>query len=496
MLKIRYFTTLLFLILFVPHSLYAQDAPQVQFKLNGVYTAWGQMQNDFLLGKSEYRDHYIVQMLRLNLAVSYTENIKAVTRLDLAQGWWGVDNEPPTYNGASGLFDNKDTHYGLHVDHAYLWFKIPSISTAFTVGRFNWSAGNKLVLDNNYDGISAAISLKSHELKFGWAKIFEGVNGISDLPKVGMDPRGNYDARDANLFSASFNAKLENTNLEVYGIYYNDAGIDDSLAFIPDGFFYNRPRFTPQVTTLGIVGVAGTTKLGKLTLNYEANYLTGKDEIDNKTHAGPLNTSMAGIDPLKYDINDGDLAGYNIYAKLDYAVAEAVTLGLVAGMGSGDDDPTQGKGNVNKLRTAGFFYLTEVWEDSIMPDEEGITPQGLGAPNVRAYRELENTTAIQINGTFKLTPKWKVFASFTYLKATQPIFAWTAAGPDLTKSADDIGWEFDLKTDYQIYDKLTLTFRGGYFSPGDGAKYLIIGTVDDRWKLPPWELKTEITFAF
>jgi hypothetical protein len=474
---------------------FAQDPPKVEFKYNGVYNAWGQMQNDFTLGKSEYRDHYFVQMMRLNLGFHYGDNIKAITRFDLGQGWWGVDNEPPTFNGASGMFDNKDTHYFLHVDQAYLWFNIPSISTAFNVGRFNWSVGNKMVLDNNYDGISASIVVADNSsLKLGWAKMSEGVNGISDLSRVAPDPQGNFDGRDANLLMASYNAKINTTNLEFYGMYYNDSSLNDSTAYLIDGLYYNRPRFTPQITSLAVFGVAGTSKLDALTLNYEANYLVGKDEIDNKTYRGHLNTSRAGIDPLKYDINNGDLAGYNLYVKLDYKVTEAVTLGLVGGMGSGDDDPTGGKGNVNKLRTAGFFYLTEVWEDSIMPDEEGITPQGLGAPNIRAYRELENTTAIQANATFTLTPKWKLFGSFTYLKATQPVFAWTAAGPDLTKNATDLGWEFDLKTDYKIYDKLTFTFRAGYFSPGVAANYLILGS--DTGHLSPWELKTEITFAF
>jgi hypothetical protein len=223
--------------------------------------------------------------------------------------------------------------------------------------------------------------------------------------------------------------------------------------------------------------------------------LIGKDDIDNKTHVGSLNTSDgSGIDPLKYDINDGNLSGYNVYLKMNYAVSDAVSLGLVAGMGSGDDDPTSGKGNVNKLRTSGFFYLTEIWEDSIMPDEEGITPQGLGAPNVRAYRELENTTALQANILFKLTNVWNFFTSFTYLKATQPIFAWTAAGPDLTKSADDIGMEVDFKTNYKIYDKLTLSLMGGYFIPGTGAQYLING--NDKNDDPAYELKTTITFVF
>ncbi|MDY0079215.1 MAG: hypothetical protein GX452_10570 [Ignavibacteriales bacterium] len=481
--------------LFAVQMLFAQDPPKTELKFNGVYNAWGQMQNDFTMGKSEYRDHYFVQMFRLNFSFNYGENIKAITRFDLGQGWWGVDNEPPTYNGASGAFDNKDAHYILHVDQAYIWFNVPSIYAAFNVGRFNWSAGNKLVLDNNYDGILANIKVgKDDAVKLGFAKISEGVLSISDLARVGMDSKGNYDASDANLFTGAWTTKFGATNLELFGMYYKDASFEDSVAYLIDGLYYNRPRFTPQVTQLTVLGAAGTTKYDKLTFNYEANYLMGKDEIDNKTFAGRLNTASNGMDALKYDKNNGDLMGYNAYLKVDYAATDALTVGLVAGMGSGDDDPTQGKGNVNKLRTAGFFYLTELWEDSIMPDEEGITPQGLGAPNVRAYRELENTTALQINGTVSLTPQWKLFGSFTYLKATQPVYAWTNSGPDLTKSATDLGWEVDLKTDYKIYSNLTFTFRAGYLSPGVATKYLINGS--DKWELAPWELKSEITFVF
>src|SRR5690606_36578838 len=87
-----------------------------------------------------------------------------------------------------------------------------------------------------------------------------------------------------------------------------------------------------------------------------------------------------------------------------------------------------------------------------------------------------------------------LFGAFTYLKATQPVFAWTAAGPDLNTSADDLGWEVDFKTDYKIYNNLTYTFRAGYFSPGTAAKYLILG--NDKGHLSPWELKSEITFVF
>lgn len=69
------------------------------------------------------------------------------------------------------------------------------------------------------------------------------------------------------------------------------------------------------------------------------------------------------------DVNNGDLSGYNLDA---------------------DARMKLGAGNINKVRTNGFFYVTEVWEDSLMPDEEGITPQGLGSPASRDCREFEN----------------------------------------------------------------------------------------------------------
>lgn len=488
-------TILLALLIVSPSLLKAQDEDEVKMKINGVYTAWGLTQNNFKFGAADYQDDYFVQMFRLNLQFCYKDRVKAITRMDLGQGWWGVDNVSPSYNGASGLFDNKDTHYFLHVDHAYLWFNVPEIKTAFNVGRFNWSVGNKMILDNNLDGIDANIALGDGTLKLGWAKVSEGMNGLSDNGKIGgADPRGNTDNRDADLYMAQYKTKIKETNLEFYGAFYKDRSIDDNTAYLIDGLYFNRPRFTPQVTQAMVFGIAGDSKMDKLSVTYEANYLVGKDDIANITHAGVQNVPFGGNDALKYDINNGDLSGYNVYVKANYAVSDKVSVGAVAGMGSGDDDPTQGEGNINKLRTSGFFYLTEIWEDSIMPDEEGITPQGLGAPNIRGYRELENTTALQLNATFKPMKKLSLFTSFTYLKATQPIYAWTAAGPDLTKSADDIGWEFDVKADYSINEKLGVGVRGGYFQPGTGGAYLVNG--NDTFDDGAWEIKSTITFKF
>lgn len=481
---------LLLMILFVVSTMYAAD-----FKVNGVYTAWGQSQHNFWFeneNKPKYNDNYFVQMLRFKVQGIANDNLKVVTRFDMAQGWWGVDNALRSVNrpygkyGGSSLFDFKDTNFLFHVDQAYVDFKFPNTPLGFRVGRMWYGLGNKLILDNNYDGIQMDLNKwVGNKITLSYAKVSEGVDGLSDEEKVAPDGRGFYDARDANLFTLNFNGGNENFNYNVFGLYYNDASVGDSNAYVPNHLQFFRARFTPQITTLMAIGFAGKYKAGKFSVNGEFDYLTGKDDIKNKDH-GPKQM---------VDINDGTIGGFNIYLKMNYAATDKLSFGLVGGMGSGDDDVTKGKGNVNKLRTSGFFYITEIWEDSIMPDEEGITPQGLGAPNVRGYRELENTTIVQVNGTVKPLPNISLFASYSYIKATQPIPKWDSAGnPDYSSKATDLGQEIDFKFTWKAQKQLAIGLRGGYFMPGAAAGYLINGT--DKYDSAAWELKSFIGYKF
>lgn len=457
-------------------------------KVNGVYNAWGLSQRKFFLGKTDGNDNYIVQMLRFNVQAVATDNLKMVTRFDIAQGWWGVDNEKPTKIGGSGLFDNKDTNFSMHVDQAYIDFNFPKIPVNLKVGRMWYGVGNKLLLDNNLDGIQANVNLKKFKLNLGWAKVSEGYDGLSDNEKMAAaDPYGNTDARDANLLLGNLQCKNEKREINVFGLYYNDASIDDGTAYIMDGLDYLRARFAPHVTQLMAFGLSGSIKSGKFSVLGEFDYLTGKDDIENG----------ASDAKQRYDVNDGNIAGFNLYVKPTFQVTPAFSLGGVFGMGSGDDDVTSGAGNVNKLRTSGFFYVTEIWEDSIMPDEEGITPQGLGAPNTRGYREFENTTLLQVNATYKLMANLKAFASYTYITATQPIHAWSTDASGWTIGAEnstDIGSEIDLKFDYGILPSLDFSLRGGVFMPGDAAGYLINGT--NKYSDTVREIKTELEFKF
>ncbi len=494
---------LTFLLMFLfSLSMLAQEKPKTKFTYGGVYTAWAQSQHAFRFNSDTYDDDYVVQMFRLKLGFSPNEYLKAITRFDIAQGWWGVDNarrsvqRTATTGSGSALFDFKDTNYLFHVDQAYILFKIPNSPLTGRIGRMWYGLGNKMMVDNNYDGVQFDLNnVIGKKVTLSWARVSEGLDGLTDLDSAAADRYGNSDGRDADLFMLDFNNKAGGLAYNVYGMYYKDRSVNDMNAYVPDHLQFFKTRFSPQVTQLTAVGFAGTYKTDKLKVKGEFDYLTGKDDIQNTTHGAKQ----------MWDINNGDLSGYNLYLNGTLTVTPAVSLGAVIGRGSGDDDLTGGKGNVNKLRTSGFFYITEVWEDSIMPDEEGITPQGLGAPNVRGYRELENTTALQLNATLKPVDKLNLFASFTLLKATEPIHAWSTvadslgnivdAAIDPAVSADDIGSEIDFKISYNMYKPLNFTLRGGYFIPGDAAEYLINGKLAANAD-PAWELKGTVALKF
>ncbi len=474
----KYLISILAVVFLLSASAFAVD-----FKVGGVYTAWAQSQHQFTLTKDVYDDDYVVQMLRFKVQAIVNENLKVVTRFDMAQGWWGVDNADRTVDrtgkiGGSSLFDFKDTNFLFHVDQAYAEFTMPNMPITGRVGRMWYGVGNKIMVDNNYDGIQLDFNkLAGHKVSVGWAKVNENKDGLDD----NYDAATGVDARDADLYTVNINGSAGGAKYDVFGIYYKDASVKDMTAYVPDGLNFFKTRFSAQVTSLMAFGVAGSYKMGNLSLNGEFDYLTGKDDIPNTIHGAKQ----------MWDINDGNLSGYNLYLKAVMAVAQPVDVGVVLGIGSGDDDLTGGKGNVNKLRTSGFFYITEIWEDSIMPDEEGITPQGLGAPNVRAYRELENTTIFQVNTNIKLMKGFSSFFSYSYIRSTQPIHAWAAnAAGDwdiLAANSNDIGQEIDFKFVYGLVPNTKLILRGGYFIPGDAAGYLILGHNNDLQ--PAYELK-------
>jgi len=469
------------------------EKPKLTFGLSGFYEFNGYTQNNFFFGARPSglvtdHDDYAVQLLRLQTEFAYGTNLKAVMRADFAQGIWGIDDQyrDNFRPGFSNLYNNKDTNFFVHVDWAYVEFTSPKLAnTTLRIGRMKNALGNLLVLDQDGDGVQIEKKLGDWKATLNWTKMYEGADALTD------NAVGTTNGKDANLFYLTFAGKLGGWELSPYLAYYEDRGWRDGTTYLPNELQYFNARFRPNITTAQVYGAAFSGKLGKLSLKGEVDYLTGKDKVRN-ANSGPNQL---------LDVNNGDLQGYNLYLDAKLPVGKA-TLGAVFGLGSGDDDPMSGKGNINKIRTNGFFYVTEIWEDSIMPDEEGITPQGLGSPASRGYREFENTTLLQLNATFPLRADLKLFLSGTYIRATEALHPWADAnrngaidpGEFGAASSRDLGKEVDFKLDWNVMDNLVWTLRGGYFWPGDAALYLVNGNaLHDK---AAWELRTQLTYSF
>lgn len=476
----------------------APEEPKLEINLSGFYAFNGYTQNNFFLGRDVVAvvsdgDDYGIQLLRLQPEISWGRNVgknlRIVFRIDMAQGIWGVDNSQRDNfrPGFSDNFNNKDTNYTVHVDWAYVEATVPKLGdTTFRVGRMKNALGNLLVLDQDGDGLQFGKNGERWGYLVGFTKMFEGVDGLTDEHSPTLD------GRDADLFFLDLNFRAGACNLRPFLAYYQDQGDSDGTTYLPNEIQYLRARFQPNVSDLTAVGLAWDWKAGPWTFKGEVDYLTGSDDVAN-LDSGPKQL---------LDVNNGELEGYNLYLDLKRDLGSAGTLGLVFGLGSGDDDPMSGDGNVNKIRTNGFFYVTEVWEDSVMPDEEGITPQGLGSPASRGYREFENTTLVQLNYQVRPKPDWKLALSASVMRATEPLHPWSDAngngviepGEFGTTSSDDLGREIDFRIDWTLMKNLTWTLRGGYFFTGDAAGYLINGST--AYLEDAWELRTTVRFGF
>lgn len=491
----RIFTVALVALVFVsPVMADDDDGPKAWLNMSGFYAFNGYSQQNFFLGAKggagnvSDNDQYSIQMFRLMGEFGYGEHVKAVIRADLGQSIWGVDNDQrtPEQGGFSNLFNNKDTAFSVHIDWAYMDFNYADWGFKAKLGRQHFTLGHKLVVDQDNDGVWLSKTAGPGSLLFTWSKMYEGADSLSD----NNDAPNGQDARDADLYTLTYALKSGSWKIDPYLAYYKDSGIDDGMAYIPQGYQYFNARFRPQITDAMVVGVSFSGKSGIFSFKGEVDYLTGSDDIANE-NSGPKQV---------LDVNNGDLSGWNLYLDGKMALGPG-QLGLVLGMGSGDDDPMSGDGNINKIRTNGFFYITEVWEDSIMPDELGITPQGLGSPASRGYREFENTNLLQLNYNWNISDRLTYFASATYMKATEAVWQWTAdadgiVGPgDMGPGkSDDLGKELDMRLTWKVSPGLAWIFRGGYFWAGDGAGYLINGNIDVLDNA--YELRTTIKYSF
>lgn len=458
-----------------PSSAPAAAGPRSRLTLRGEFTTSTFAQKNFALGASNVLpapvsdfDAFWTQELRLYPRLILSDDLNVNLRTTFASGLWGFDDTPSEANGDS---PRSGRFFEMRVSWAYLSYQHHGTRTRWYLGRQRFGIGHSLVLDANAPGLQIYRDFGgSSALQLAFAKEMEGADGLTD---ANATARGGGDGRDADLYLVEWKTERESFTFNPFYAYYLDRGNADGATLLPDGLDYSQARFRPNISQATVMGVALSGRRGPLRLELEYDKLSGKDRVQN-LDSGPGE---------RLDMNNGDLTGSNLYGRLSI-VASRLELGGTIGMGSGDPDPRGGEGNINGLRTDGYFYLTEIWEDTISSDEEGIAPGGLGASRFRGYRGLENTKVYQGHAAIRLRHNLRVSGSFSMLRSTEALQRWSDLNADGRISADEyggapsteLGSEFDARIDWTIDQKIFVALRGGMFFPRAAVGLLMYGT--------------------
>jgi hypothetical protein len=484
-----------------------EGAPRTRLTLSGSFEVDAYSQKKFFLGsrvdsagKGESAAFW-TQRLTVRPRLIVTDNLNVTVKMDLAQGVWGLPGGASP-DSSMTLTQKRKEFLDLRVDQAYLSFRHRSTATRWYLGRQRFALGNSFVLDEDAPGLQAWRDFSpTLALGVGFAKESES-GTIADYVSIDSlrTPRRIVDGRDADLLLGEIQLGRDGEGLFLnpFFAYYYDGSVADSTTLLPDGHEL-QARFRPQISRATVMGIALSRTGESLRIDAELDMLSGADRV----HADSLKHDNSGPREV-HDVNNSKLKGMNIYGRVAWTGARLELAGTYAS-GSGDSDPFRGEGNINSLHTQGRWCLTEVWGNGLSLEDIGIAPQGLANPQVRGYRGLENTTAIQVLAAFKVRSSLKVGVSWTLLSSTQPLKPWWDKSGDGVITADEygidryakpsqstaLGSEIDGRIDWTFPGRLTVTLRGGQFKPGEAAGYLINGTT--KFNKSPVGIRLNVT---
>ena len=195
---------------------------------------------------------------------------------------------------------------------------------------------------------------------------------------------------------------------------------------------------------------AGTTGTGSATwLTAQANL---KFDPVNVYISGAYLTGESNVPAATYDIT-----GYAVHGDMNASFGPA-KVGVVAGLGSGDDNTTD-----NELGTffapGGASYIQSILFFQSGENNYSIGSIGGALNTQNGSREtLSNVTWAGLYGDFKATDDLT-------LSAKAAMFLQTAALT--TNDNTDIGSEYDLIANYKLHKGLTLLAAAAFFMPDD-----------------------------
>jgi len=400
------------------------------------------------LNENDFRDNtspnaYYDSRIRISLDAKVSDRVQGFVMVEAGNGqkednWtWGSSR------AAKGLYQVGDAKRGeFNILQAWINYKATD-SIGLKVGHMPLALGNKIFFNHTKFGDDAIVVYGSTS-NIHWALLTAKFSEGEGTKKKKLSD-------DSTAYVGLVNYK---------GDMFN---IDANLTYVDDQSNSTHPAINEihgwNFGLDGSVNVAGFDVRGDVELNF------GKLCIDADSKADCLGLGQGEL----------DAKGYAVMLGVDYKMG-STKLTLEGGIGSGDDDATDGDAEVfiNSLGgTMNAPLYTFVYDYSV-PGAAGITDGGIA-----------NTTYLKLAASTKATKDLSVKGQIVWLKATEDVvIGKSKTGKDVKE--DDLGWEIDGKVSYKLAKNLEYYVEAGYLFAGDAYDTVEAGKrtdADDAWRI-------------
>jgi hypothetical protein len=261
------------------------------------------------------------------------------------------------------------------------------------------------------------------------------------------------------------------------------------------------------------LGLYADGKLGPVDFNFDFIYDTGKVDHGNVT--------ALEFDP--YVSKDVDFSGWASRLKLDYP-CDKWNFGAVGMYASGGDTKKSGSQGIPGELTSNGTYSRK-WTGYVVPpgSEEGtgfsesvvfynswINRGSTGIAATANYDALSRggiggTWMAKLYGSYKFFPNWKVTLQGLYIGDTTKngnTIGNARKYNGLLRDDNNIGWEADIISEWQIYKNIAWNVGAGYMWAGDAmemydaAKSSSYERVINASMKNPWQVTTCLLFTW
>ncbi|KAF1074152.1 outer membrane homotrimeric porin [Halodesulfovibrio sp. MK-HDV] len=367
-----------------------------------------------------------IQRLRTKIDIIANESLKGVYYLEVGTIRWG---DTDTFGRGSGGAIGTD---GVNVEtkRLYLDFQMPHTSLSLRMGlqglAFPGLANNNPVLD---DDVAAVVANYAFSDRFNvvaaWARAADTENYTPATPTS----KTKYD-----VFTIIGGLNFEPVTVVPYIAYATIGRNADVNSGIPLGI----PLATDDrdVWWLGVSAQSACWERLNLAFDFVWGQSNGSD-------------MPAGLT----NVNSRDQSGFYALLHADYKM-ENYTPTIDLWYASGDDDSETGDGNYLPEISAGGLALTNLGTDGGFFDttDNAFTLSGIGTMGV--VLGITEVTFIE-----NVTHDFKV----AWMQGTSDYSS--TAVVDTFPTDEDRAWEFNIDTNWQMYENLAAIVELGYLNP-------------------------------